>query len=409
MLPPISEESLKILAYWIGAVCTLGIYTILYRENRVYRTLEHFYIGLALGFGLVETVNKVLDPQWFRPMVTETSVTVVSFDKSPQLTGVALDKILKQVGDGAWKWTPLETHQIQITGIPPEWGAPNYLKIWLHLDKPVFKGQIKLTIRIHNPDTKKEASLSTNIPTDFSGWREIRLELRDFSVQGEPYRDFEKVGKYRVLGDVVAIEFQANDSLVNSGATVHLDELRHCIGYRWWWAFASVVGLMYYTVLSPRFGWMSRLSLSFLMSLSAAGYTFKAFAIEVPPHIQDSFRPIFGTDFVTAINNAIFVGVLLCVMVYFFFSVEHRHILIRGPASLGRWLLMLTFGIVFGNTVMGRFSLFISRLDFLLLQNPVEADRWTKLGMVIGLAIVLFGAAFLSVEYERRRTQRVAT
>jgi len=76
---------------------------------------------------------------------------------------------------------------------------------------------------------------------------------------------------------------------------------------------------------------------------------------------------------------------------------------------LGRWLLMLTFGIVFGNTVMGRFSLFISRLDFLMLQNPVEADKWTKLGMVIGLAIVLFGAAFLSVEYERRRTQRATT
>jgi len=45
----------------------------------------------------------------------------------------------------------------------------------------------------------------------------------------------------------------------------------------------------------------------------------------------------------------------------------------------------------------------------LMLQNPVEADKWTKLGMVIGLAIVLFGAAFLSVEYERRRTQRATT
>ncbi len=409
VLPAIPEDGLKMLAYWIGAVCTLGIYTILYRENRVYRILEHFYIGLALGFGLVETVNKVLDPQWFRPMVTETSVSVASFDKPPHLEGVELDKTVKRVGDGSWKWKPSESPQIRLVGIPPDWGAPNYLKLWLHLDSPVTNGQIKLTVRIHNPDAPEEASLSTNISTDFSGWRELRLELRDFSVQGQPFRDFEKVGKYRVLGDVVAVEFQANDTLVRSGATVHLDELRHCIGYRWWWAFALIVGLMYYTVLSPRFGWMSRLSLSFLMSLSAAGYTFKAFTIEVPPQIQDSFRPIFGVDFATAINNAIFVGVLLCVMVYFFFSVEHRHVLIRGPANLGRWLLMLTFGIVFGNTVMGRFSLFISRLDFLMLQNPVEADKWTKLGMVIGLAIVLFGAAFLSVEYERRRTQRATT
>ncbi|MCS7185634.1 MAG: hypothetical protein N3B10_00680 [Armatimonadetes bacterium] len=409
MLPTISEESLKMLAYWIGAICTLGIYTILYRENRVYRFLEHFYIGLALGFGLVETVNKVLDPQWFRPMVTETSVTVANFDKPPQLKGVEIDKVLKRVGEGSWKWDPSESRQIRLVGIPPDWGAPNYLKLWLHIDRPVAQGQIKLTMLIHNPDTSKKASLSTDIATDFSGWRELRLELRDFLAQGEPFREFERVGKYRVLGDVIAVEFEANNALEKSGAKVHLDELRHCIGYRWWWAFALVIGLMYYTVLSPRFGWMSRLSLSFLMSLSAAGYTFKAFAIEVPPQIKDSFRPIFGTDFATALNNAVFVIVLLCVMVYFFFSVEHRHILIRGPASLGRWLLMLTFGIVFGNTVMGRFSLFISRLDFLMLQNPVEAEKWAKLGMVVGLAVVLFLLAFLSVEYERRRTQRTET
>lgn len=69
---------------------------------------------------------------------------------------------------------------------------------------------------------------------------------------------------------------------------------------------------------------------------------------------------------------------------------------------------MLTFGIVFGNTVMGRFSLFISRLDFLLLQNPTEVGKWTKLGMVIGLSIVLFLLAFLSVLYEQRRQQRTS-
>lgn len=406
MLPPISEESLKMLTYWIGAICTLGIYTILYRENRVYRILEHFYIGLALGFGLVETVNKVLDPQWFRPMATESSVTIMSFDKQPELPGVYLNKNMKRVGDGSWRWKPSENNQIRLVGIPPDWGAPNYLKLWLHLDSAVSKGQIKVTIQIRNPDTGKEAIMSEEIETNFSGWREIRLELGDFQIQGEPYREFEKVGKYRVLGDVVAVEFTANEQLAKSKATVHFDELRHCIGYRWWWAFAMIVGLMYYTVLSPRFGWMSRLSLGFLMSLWAAGFTFKAFVIQVSPQIKDSFRPIFGVDFVTAFNNIVFVAVLLCVMVYFFFSVEHRHILIRGPASLGRWLLMLTFGIVFGNTVMGRFSLFISRLDFLLLQNPVEASKWTKLGIVIALAILLFLLSFLSVEYEQRRIQR---
>jgi len=212
------------------------------------------------------------------------------------------------------------------------------------------------------------------------------------------------------LGDVIAVEFEANEALRKSGATVRLDDLRHCIGYRWWWAFALVIGLMFYTVFSPRFAWMSRMALSLMMGFGA-GYTFKGFIFDIGPHIAKSFKPIFvGFDaWKEGVNNAIFVAVLLCVMIYFFFSVEHRHPIIREPARLGRWLLMVTFGIVFGNTVMGRFSLFISRLDFLMLQNPVEASKLAKLAMVIGLAVVLFGAAFLSVEYERRRQQQATT
>jgi hypothetical protein len=51
---------------------------------------------------------------------------------------------------------------------------------------------------------------------------------------------------------------------------------------------------------------------------------------------------------------------------YFFFSFEHKHTVVRGSARMGRWLLMICFGVIFGNTVMGRMSLFIDRLMFLL-------------------------------------------
>ncbi len=412
VLPAISENSfwMQLLIYWIGAFCTLGIYTILYRENRVYRLLEHFYIGLALGFGLVVTINEVLDKVWWRAMATEQPSTVASFDKSPSLAGVTLDKDIKKEGEGSWKWQAKENPLLRLSEIPTDWGMPNYLKLWLWIEKPVPDGRITLRIRVHNPDTKETVAMSKEIATDFSDWRELLLPLKEFETTGDPYRSFEKVGKYGVLGDVVAVEFEANEALKKSGIIVRLDDLRHCIGYRWWWAFALVLGLMFYTVFSPRFAWMSRMALSLMMGLGA-GYTFKGFVLDISPHIASSFKPIFvGLDaWKVGVNNAIFVAVLLCVMIYFFFSVEHRHPIIREPARLGRWLLMITFGIVFGNTVMGRFSLFISRLDFLLLQNPIDADKWTKLSMVIGLAFVLFGAAFLSVEYERRRQQRTAT
>ena len=412
VLPAISENSfgLQLLIYWLGAICTLGIYTVLYRENRIYRLLEHFYIGLAVGFGLVVTINEVLDKVWWKAMMTEQPTTVASFDKAPPIRGVTLDKSVKKEGEGSWKWQTGQNPLLKLTGIPTEWGMPNYLKLWLWLEKPVPDGRVTLRIHVRNPDTKKTVVMSEEIATDFSGWRELLLPLKQFETTGNPYRLFEKVGKYGVLGDVVAVEFEANEALRKGDVTVRLDDFRHCIGYRWWWAFALVIGLMFYTVFSPRFAWMSRMALSLMMGFGA-GYAFKGFIFDVGPHIAKSFKPIFvGLDaWKVGVNNAIFVAVLLCVMIYFFFSVEHRHPLIREPARLGRWLLMITFGIVFGNTVMGRFSLFISRLDFLLLQNPVDVGKWAKLGLVVGLALVLFGAAFLSVEYERRRQQSATT
>lgn len=408
LLPAVSENSfgLQLLIYWLGAICTLGIYTVLYRENRVYRLLEHFYIGLAVGWGLVVTVNEVLDEVWWKAMMTERPTRVFSFDTKPTVEGITIDESVKKEGNASWVWRPAKAPLVKLSEVPVDWGVPNYLKLWVWLEKPVANGQIVLRIRIHNPDTGKIAVMSKEIATDFSQWRELVLPLKDFKKSGDPYRKFEKVGKYGVLGDVVAVELEANDALREANTTVRLDDLRHCIGYRWWWAFAFVIGLMFYTVFSPRFAWMSRLALSVLMGFGA-GYTFKGFLIEISPQIAKSFKPIFvGLDaWKVGVNNAIFVAVLLCVMIYFFFSVEHRHPVIREPARLGRWLLMLTFGIVFGNTVMGRFSLFISRLDFLLLQNPIDASKWVKLGMVIGLAVILFLLAFLSVEYERRKQQ----
>jgi hypothetical protein len=61
-----------------------------------------------------------------------------------------------------------------------------------------------------------------------------------------------------------------------------------------------------------------------------------------------------------------FVATLVCVMVYFLFSFEHRSKPVRGAVRAGRWLLMLSFGAFFGNTVMTRLAVFLERVEFLL-------------------------------------------
>ena len=56
---------------WLGAICTLGIYSILYRENVVFRFLEHLFIGLAMGYLIFVTWAQNLEPKWWTPMVKE--------------------------------------------------------------------------------------------------------------------------------------------------------------------------------------------------------------------------------------------------------------------------------------------------------------------------------------------------
>jgi hypothetical protein len=74
-----------------------------------------------------------------------------------------------------------------------------------------------------------------------------------------------------------------------------------------------------------------------------------------------------GLSVPEAVNNAIFLFVLLTVMSYFFFSFDYeKHRRAAKAAQIGRWMLMLGFGAMFGATVMARMSLLIGRMWFLL-------------------------------------------
>jgi hypothetical protein len=196
----------------VGALCTLGIFSLLYRENPIYRFCEHMFIGIATGYGVFITWSEVLKPRWWDPMIT--------------------------------------------------------------------MGQ-------------------------------------------------------------------------------------------WWWAFAVVAGAMFYFIYSSKHSWISKVIFGSLMGVSG-GQAFQGFANGTIPQIEASFKPLVaapGTPiadaFVTVGNNLIFVVVMITVMAYFFFSIDHKAKSMRSSAALGRWFLMFAFGAMFGATVMARMALFIGRVDFL--------------------------------------------
>ena len=139
------------------------------------------------------------------------------------------------------------------------------------------------------------------------------------------------------------------------------------VGGRWWLIFAALFGLLYYTTYVRRFAWMSRLLIATLMGFGA-GLVFQGIAAEYGPQIGASFVPLLprpGVTIYQVINNWVITFTLLCVMVYFFFAFEQQNRGVQRTAKMGRWLLMISFGAIFGQTVMARMALATGRLNFL--------------------------------------------
>ena len=215
------------LMLWVGAACTLGLYSVLYKENQIYRVFEHIFLGLATGYLVSQTWTNTLLQKWWQPM-----------------------------------------------------------------------------------------------------W--------------------------------------------DSG--------------QWWYIFCLPVGLLYYFIYSKRHSWIARLIIGFFLGVTS-GQTFQAYVNDYWPQIDGSFKPIIPHAAYTAhimvdgaaksvpvaalnvpdaINNVIFMVILVCVSSYFFFSFEQKNPIIKSSAKLGRWMMMFTFGAIFGATIMARLVLLIDRMDFLI-------------------------------------------
>lgn len=152
-------------------------------------------------------------------------------------------------------------------------------------------------------------------------------------------------------------------------------------GYSYQYFIPIIFGLILLTRLLPRIGWLSRWSLAFIIGGTAGMNLPRYLQSDFTSQISNSFIPLlvdwkgvgrFFSDFSLSIdgqfiailsNWVIFAGVM-CGLVYFFFSKEHKGAF-GVAARVGIWILMITFGASFGYTVMGRISLLVGRITFL--------------------------------------------
>ena len=120
-----------------------------------------------------------------------------------------------------------------------------------------------------------------------------------------------------------------------------------------------ILGLLLYARFFKQYVWLSRWSLSYLVGYGVGMSLFTALSAQLIAQTRASFIQM------NSFNNIFIVLGLISCLAYFLFSVKRSKALDMAVLP-GRYILMLTFGVSFGNVIMGRISLLLGQLQVLL-------------------------------------------
>jgi len=130
-------------------------------------------------------------------------------------------------------------------------------------------------------------------------------------------------------------------------------------GY-WSLVLPAILGLLIYTRYFPSVAWLARYPLSFWIGYGA-GYVLAFTPAVYLNQITASFVKL------NEINQWILLIALLTTLMYFFFTLRRDNAVMKYGASIGRYAIMVALGANFGSTMLYRFSLFLGRAKFLLV------------------------------------------
>lgn len=132
---------------------------------------------------------------------------------------------------------------------------------------------------------------------------------------------------------------------------------------QWIFLVPLILGALFYARFIPGLHWVSRYPLALLVATGAG--------VGLAGAVQAQFLTQVSATFVKLNNldNIILFGGVIAVICYFFMTkgyTQRMGSVGQHVTTLGRWVMMIGFGTTFGNAVMGRCSLLIARLQFLL-------------------------------------------
>ena len=138
------------------------------------------------------------------------------------------------------------------------------------------------------------------------------------------------------------------------------------IGGKFLLVVPGILGFLMFTRFSKKYSWISRISLACVMGVTAGIFIISQLHGLVLPQMKDTMLPLFNGDgFGSLLLTVIIVVGVISTLIYFYFSHEHKGAL-GVTAKVGIWFIMISFGAHFGYTVMGRVSLLIGRVQFLI-------------------------------------------
>ena len=128
----------------------------------------------------------------------------------------------------------------------------------------------------------------------------------------------------------------------------------------------TILGLMMFCQWTPKYSWLVRIPFAFMVGYSAGASIVPNMQADIFEQIRGTAEPFGNMALISNIINAILILIgVICTLLFFFFSKEHKGVL-GGVSEVGIVFLMIGFGAAFGYTVMSRISLLIGRIDFIL-------------------------------------------
>ncbi len=126
-----------------------------------------------------------------------------------------------------------------------------------------------------------------------------------------------------------------------------------------------IIGLLIYAKFFRSVDYLSRWAIAYFVGYGA-GYVLAFTPAVFLGQVSASFFRLWGNQpgAVTAANWIIFL-ILICALLYFFFTVKRDGALMKGGTLIGRYAIMAALGFTFGATVLYRYSLLFGRVYFI--------------------------------------------